>query len=169
MKQIPENIYAENFVAKNNCLYDVRTNRQGSNERKLCNFVPWLVREVTMDDGVETITRIALTGVHENGRTLPVVEIRTEDLSSFYICGGFGSHMNIHSAEKTGLLPCGISKIATVLGNGALAGAVMMLLNGEYREKGSVMAQNAEHVSLSGDNSFFERYIENMFYIKKGM
>ena len=93
----------------------------------------------------------------------------TEDLSSFYICGGFGSHMNIHSAEKTGLLPCGISKIATVLGNGALAGAVMMLLNGEYREKGSVMAQNAEHVSLSGDNSFFERYIENMFYIKKGM
>ena len=83
MKQIPENIYAENFVAKNNCLYDVRTNRQGSNERKLCNFVPWLVREVTMDDGVETITRIALTGVHENGRTLPVVEIRTEDLSSF--------------------------------------------------------------------------------------
>ena len=83
MKQIPENIYAENFVAKNNCLYDVRTNRQGSNERKLCNFVPWLVREVTMDDGVETTTRIALAGVHESGRTLPVVEIRTEDLSSF--------------------------------------------------------------------------------------
>ena len=83
MKQIPENIYAENFVAKNNCLYDVRTNRQGSNERKLCNFVPWLVREVTMDDGVETTTRIALAGVHESGRTLPVVEMRTEDLSSF--------------------------------------------------------------------------------------
>ena len=83
MKQIPENIYAENFVAKNNSLYDVRTNRQGSNERKLCNFVPWLVREVTMDDGVETTTRIALTGVHESGRSLPEVEIPTEDLSSF--------------------------------------------------------------------------------------
>ena len=83
MKQIPDNIYAENFVVKNNCLYDVRTNRQGSNERKLCNFVPWLVREVTMDDGVETTTRIALAGVHESGRSLPVVEIRTEDLSSF--------------------------------------------------------------------------------------
>ena len=36
-----------------------------------------------MDDGVETTTRIALTGVHESGRSLPVVEIRTEDLSSF--------------------------------------------------------------------------------------
>ena len=83
MKQIPENIYADNFVAKNNCLYDIRTNRQGSNERKICNFVPWLVREVTMDDGVETTTRIALAGVHESGRTLPVVEMRTEDLSSF--------------------------------------------------------------------------------------
>ena len=36
-----------------------------------------------MDDGVETTTRIALTGVHESGRKLPVVEIPTEDLSSF--------------------------------------------------------------------------------------
>ena len=97
MKQIPENIYAENFVAKNNCLYDVRTNRQGSNERKLCNFVPWLVREVTMDDGVETTTRIALTGVHESGRSLPVVEIRTEDLSSF-------NWLNKHCASRCGIL-----------------------------------------------------------------
>ena len=36
-----------------------------------------------MDDGVETTTRISLAGVHESGRTLPVVEMRTEDLSSF--------------------------------------------------------------------------------------
>lgn len=83
MKQIPDNIYAENFVVKDNCLYDVRTNRQGSNERKLCNFVPWLVREVTMDDGVETTTRIALTGVHESGRSLPVVEIPAGELGGF--------------------------------------------------------------------------------------
>lgn len=36
-----------------------------------------------MDDGVETTTRIALAGVHESGRSLPEVEIDTEDLSGF--------------------------------------------------------------------------------------
>ena len=83
MKQIPDNIYAENFVVKNNCLYDVRTNRQGSNERKLCNFVPWIVSQILEDDGVEPKTRIALAGVHESGRELPVVEIPAVELGGF--------------------------------------------------------------------------------------
>ena len=70
-------------MVKNNCLYDVRTNRQGSNERKLCNFVPWIVSQILEDDGVEPKTRIALAGVHESGRELPVVEIPAGELSSF--------------------------------------------------------------------------------------
>jgi len=83
LKQVPYNIYAENFVVKNNCLYDVRTNRQGSNERKLCNFVPWIINQILEDDGVEPKTRIALVGVHESGRELPVVEIPAGELNSF--------------------------------------------------------------------------------------
>ncbi len=58
--------------------------RQGNYDKKLCNFVPWLVREITVDDGVETSTRIVIAGIHADGHTLPEIEIRADELSQFY-------------------------------------------------------------------------------------
>ncbi len=57
--------------------------RQGNYDRKLCNFIPWLVREITVDDGMETSTRIVLAGIHSNGTELPEVEIRADEFSAF--------------------------------------------------------------------------------------
>ena len=39
--------------------------------------------EITVDDGVETTTRIRLAGVHESGRMLPEIEIAAEELGNF--------------------------------------------------------------------------------------
>ncbi len=76
-------IYAPNYKIVGNCLLEIRNSKQGSYDRKLCNFLPWIVSEITLDDGVETTTRIRLRGVHESGRTLPEIEIPADDLGNF--------------------------------------------------------------------------------------
>lgn len=83
MKQIPETLYAPNYKVIGNCLYEIKNSKQGPYDKKLCNFTPWLVSEVTVDDGVETTSRIRLGGIHETGRTLPEIEIPTDELGSF--------------------------------------------------------------------------------------
>ena len=75
--------YAPNYKVTGNCLYEVKHNKQGEYDKKLCNFTPWLVKEITVDDGVETTTRISLAGIHETGRTLSEIEIAAEDLGNF--------------------------------------------------------------------------------------
>lgn len=78
-----ETLYIGDYFVNNNCLYEICVNSKGTQEKKLCNFVPWLVREITVDDGVETKTHITISGIHEDGRTLPEVEIPAEELANF--------------------------------------------------------------------------------------
>jgi len=75
--------YAPNYKIVGNCLREIRNSKRGPYDRKLCNFLPWIVSEITLDDGVETTTRIRLRGVHESGRTLPEIEIPADDLGNF--------------------------------------------------------------------------------------
>ena len=75
--------YDPRFHLVDGCLTETRITKQGSSERKLCNFAPYLTEEVTVDDGVETSTRIKLRGVHQSGRELPEIEISGAELSSF--------------------------------------------------------------------------------------
>ena len=63
--------YAPNYKIKDGCLCEIKHNKQGEYDKKLCNFTPWIVSEITVDDGVETSTRIRLAGVHESGHMLP--------------------------------------------------------------------------------------------------
>ena len=75
--------YAPNYKIENGCLCEIRQTAKKVYERKLCNFTPWIVSEITVDDGVETSTRIRLAGIHESGRALPEIEIAAEELGNF--------------------------------------------------------------------------------------
>ncbi len=83
MTQRNKPLYAPNYKVIGNCLYEIKNSKQGPYDKKLCNFTPWLVSEITVDDGVETTSRIRLSGIHESGRTLPEIEISTDELGSF--------------------------------------------------------------------------------------
>ena len=48
MTKLQENIYAPNYKVEDGCLVEVRSNRQGPYDQKLCNFLPWLVSEIEM-------------------------------------------------------------------------------------------------------------------------
>lgn len=50
---------------------------------KVCNFVPRIVSEKTVDDGAVVEKTLVLSGVHADGSILPKVEVTGADLSNF--------------------------------------------------------------------------------------
>ena len=82
MTQTPK--YAQKYKAKGNCLYEIIPGKSGTVERKLCNLVPEILCEITVDDGAVTTTYVRLRGVHESGRILPEIEILAAELASFH-------------------------------------------------------------------------------------
>ena len=90
--------------------------------------------------------------------------VRPEDVSSFYIAGGFGHSMNAGSAAAIGLFPGELLDVVHVIGNGALAGASMLLLSGEYTAEAERIRSLAEEIELSGNQKFMDLYVDGMFF-----
>ena len=97
-----ETLYIGDYFVNNNCLYEICVSSKGTQEKKLCNFAPWLVREITVDDGAKNKTHITLSGIHEDGRTLPEIEIPSEELASFnWLCNSWGIDCILEPGKNT--------------------------------------------------------------------
>lgn len=90
--------------------------------------------------------------------------ITCADIKTVYVAGGFGSHININSAVKIGLFPKAFLNKVKVIGNGALTGASMLLLNNNYRETCRKMAFLAQTAELATNPLFAENYVEKMMF-----
>lgn len=81
MAQTPT--YAPPYEVENNCLYLVIQGKHGQIRQRLCNFVPRIVREITLDDGITPTTYVTLAGTHESGRELPEITIEAKEFAKF--------------------------------------------------------------------------------------
>ncbi|MBR4073712.1 MAG: DUF4445 domain-containing protein [Clostridia bacterium] len=89
-------------------------------------------------------------------------EITANTVDNLYIAGGFGNYLNIGNAEKIGLIPGGFAEKARVMGNAALSGAVMLLLNTDYIDRCNLLAKKAGVIELSSNPVFSEQYMLGM-------
>ena len=87
-----------------------------------------------------------------------------DKVTALYIAGGFGSHLNLQSAADVGLLPPALVDRAQSIGNAALAGAALTLLDRETHPVLARIASSAKHVNLGGNPRFNERYVERMLF-----
>ena len=71
------------FEVRDNCLYMTSHSKHGDSTVKLCNFVPFIVSEKTIDDGAVVEKTLVLSGVHADGSNLAKVEVTGADLSNF--------------------------------------------------------------------------------------
>lgn len=95
---------------------------------------------------------------------LELAEISTEEVDRLYIAGGFGSHLNTDSAAAIGLIPQQLKDRVVILGNSALSGAARLLLDQELVAEAENLAQNAVHVTLSGNNRFNQHFMNAMLF-----
>lgn len=100
---------------------------------------------------------------------LETTRTEEEDLSDFYICGGFGAHLNLDSAANIGLIPRSLVEKVRVLGNAALSGAMMLLLDTGCRAKAEQLAKASQQLNLGGNPKFNENYIDQMFFPEEVM
>ena len=88
--------------------------------------------------------------------------MQTRDVDRFIIAGGFGNSINPASAAAIGLFPAPLQDRLHFIGNGALAGASMLLSNPSLRNNMELTAQQATELSLSASPEFMDHYIECM-------
>jgi len=80
------------------------------------------------------------------------------------IAGGFGSYIDIASAQRIGLLPpIPIERIVTV-GNAAGKGALEVLMLAEGKRTVEHIRKMSEYIELSTSASFQQRFVEHMMF-----
>ena len=89
-----------------------------------------------------------------------------DDVSRFAIAGGFGNTINQDSAAEIGLFPAGLRDHTVFIGNGALGGASMLLMNRSLREQTEQLAQSAVELSLSTSAEFMDYYVDCMAFMQ---
>ena len=92
--------------------------------------------------------------------------LTADDASRFFVAGGFGNTMNHDSAAAIGLFPAGLRSKTAFIGNGALGGACMLLMNRELRTQTEQLAQQATELSLSESPTFMEYYVDCMSFME---
>ncbi len=88
--------------------------------------------------------------------------LKEKDVKTLYIAGGFGSYISLDSAAKVGIFPASLRRSAKVIGNAALAGAIMILLGADKRYEPSSV--ETECINLAQEPEFSDLYMESMFF-----
>jgi len=90
------------------------------------------------------------------GIELPMVE-------RILIGGSFGQYINVEKAVQIGLLPDMPWDRFQFLGNTSLQGALLALLNREYRQQITEAATKMTYLELSADNTFYDAFTSALF------
>lgn len=95
---------------------------------------------------------------------LETAGITPDEVDSFLIAGGFGSHLNTESAASIGLFPPALARKAKAVGNASLAGAACLLLDTSLQARAQWIADRARHIPLGGNPSFNQHYMDQMMF-----
>ena len=89
------------------------------------------------------------------------------DIDTLYLAGGFGSHLNPDSAVAIGMLPEALRNKIVPVGNAALTGASMALLDPANRTALLDIQRSCTYLELSGHAGFNRLFPEHMTFDKE--
>ena len=87
-----------------------------------------------------------------------------KDISTLYIAGGFGSHLNLQSAGRIGLIPPELLDRTVILGNASLGGAQQLLLDRTALDAVRKIAKNSNCINLASSEAFTNAFVECMMF-----
>ncbi|MHB1151887.1 MAG: ASKHA domain-containing protein [Eubacteriales bacterium] len=86
------------------------------------------------------------------------------DIKRVIVAGGFGAHIDPHSAAKIGLIPAEFEDKVETVGNTAGTGAVLYLLSADARERINGVLSISRYLELSCNEFFMDEYVERMMF-----
>lgn len=111
------------------------------------------------------MVQLAKSAIHAGLCTLvDNVSLGWDDIAGLSIAGGFGSYLNLESAARIGLLVPELLDRTIVIGNAALGGASMLLLDRGLRGESEKLARSSETIDLSSNPVFTRYYTEGMLF-----
>ncbi|HEY40254.1 MAG TPA: DUF4445 domain-containing protein [Dehalococcoidia bacterium] len=91
------------------------------------------------------------------------VGLKSEQLDTIYVAGGFGSSLDINKAVAIGLLPDIDRSRIQFIGNSSVMGARMALLSTPAFEKAIAIARKMTNIELSNYPPFMDEFIAALF------
>jgi uncharacterized 2Fe-2S/4Fe-4S cluster protein (DUF4445 family) len=91
------------------------------------------------------------------------VGVPLENVEQLLVGGSFGKYINVEKAIQIGLLPDLPWDHIQFLGNTAVRGAYMALLDGQARAQIKDIATRMTYIELSADNTFYEAFTQALF------
>ena len=91
-------------------------------------------------------------------------DLAASDVTTLYIAGGFGNYLNKRSAAKIGFLPRELAARSKPVGNVALSGAAMLLLDCRSEATLGDFIRKTKVLELSSDPIFSEKYMISMLF-----
>ncbi|MEG2698742.1 MAG: ASKHA domain-containing protein [Ruthenibacterium sp.] len=111
------------------------------------------------------MVQLAKSAVCAGLRTLlDLAGVPFAEVTRLAIAGGFGSYLDLPSAAAIGLFPAALEAKAQVLGNAALTGAAMLLLDRDLVQKSFDLAAAAQTADLGTSPVFMEHYMDCMSF-----
>lgn len=83
-----------------------------------------------------------------------------DDVDVFYLAGGFGRHLSIEAARRIGLIPNLPDAKIVQIGNAAIEGAAIALLNKSRRAELEETVKKVQHCRLETHPRFFDFFVE---------
>ncbi len=85
-------------------------------------------------------------------------------IKTLYIAGGFGRHLPLWSAVAIGLIPAPLAERTAILGNAALSGASLLLLDRETKRALTAINERAVCRNLAMSARFSDAFMERMMF-----
>ena len=89
------------------------------------------------------------------------------EIEGVYLAGGFGTHLDPEAAVAIGMLPEELAGKTVSVGNSALAGAAMALLDGQSRAAMDEIQSKCKYIELSGDSRFNRAFPQHMMFCEE--
>lgn len=94
-------VFPEPYIVQNNCLCFVSSSGGKETVNILCNFVPYIVKEISSFDGYEHHTKVEIAGFDSFGNALPNVIVSNEEFDKMnWIRENWGFGCNISTGQS---------------------------------------------------------------------
>lgn len=90
--------------------------------------------------------------------------LTADGVEELCVAGGFGSRLNGYNAAAIGLIPRALASRIRAVGNAALDGAALLLLDYTARRRVTAMVTNMCTIELATDPYFAEAFIKNLSF-----
>ncbi|MFC2166635.1 ASKHA domain-containing protein [Acidobacteriota bacterium] len=91
------------------------------------------------------------------------IGIDFNNITSVYIAGGFGRHLNVENAIRIGLLPDLDRNKFHYVGNSSLLGSLLVLLSDKNREKVETLVDRMTYLELNTEPRYMNEYTGALF------